>query len=254
MFDNPVRKKIERKEAAYGVLLSWPSTDIVEFLGHLGFEWLWIDAEHGSIGRETCEHLVRACNVTGMVPIVRVPDNNAATILGYLETGALGVVVPHVNTAAEAHAVVEAVKYSPIGKRGAGSGSRTANYGLTQTASEYFRRVNEELIAIAMVEDIVAVRNLDEILAVDGIDAISTGSGDLAMSMGLPGQPGHPEVQKVMDDIEARIIASPKALDVTVKDGAEARAYRQRGARLIEVSFPALIRGTGRDYLSQAKA
>jgi 4-hydroxy-2-oxoheptanedioate aldolase len=253
MLDNPVKKKIERGEAAYGIMVAWPSPDIIEFCGHLGFEYVFIDGEHGSIGRETCEALVRACNLVGMVPIVRVPENNPTTILSYLETGALGIIVPHVNTAAEARAVVNAVKYNPIGKRGAGSTTRVANYGLTQTPSEYFRRANEELLAIALVEEITGYRNLEEILAVEGLDAVSTGPGDLAMSMGLPGQSGHPEVQKLNDEAEARIAASSKVLNVTVKDGAEARASRLRGARLIEVNVPNFLRVAGREYLSQAK-
>jgi len=127
MLENPVLKRIKSGEVCHGVYISWPCPDLVEFCGHLGFSWAFIDAEHGSIGRETCENLVRACNIVGMVPIVRVPENNRAVILSYLETGALGIIAPHVNTAADALALVEAVKYAPLGKRGAGSGSRAAN-------------------------------------------------------------------------------------------------------------------------------
>ncbi len=254
MLDNRVKKKIQAGEVAYGVMVAWPSQDIIEFCGHLGFDYVFIDAEHGSIGRETCEALVRACNLVGMTPIVRVPENNPSVILSYLETGALGIIVPHVNTAADARALVSAVKYAPLGKRGAGSTSRVANYGLTQTPSEYFRRANEETMAIALVEEITGFRNLDEILAVEGLDAISTGPGDLAMSMGLPGQSSHPDVQKINDETEARIAASKVILNVTIKDGADARASRLKGAKMIEVNVANFIRSAGRDFLTLAKS
>jgi 4-hydroxy-2-oxoheptanedioate aldolase len=250
---NPVKKKIDEGEVAYGFYLHWPCPDIVEFAGHLGFEWVFIDAEHGPIGPRECTELIRACNVVGLVPIVRVPENNQATILGYLETGAMGIIAPHVNTASDAQALVDAVKYSPMGKRGAGSGTRAANFGVTQTANEYFRRTNEVTIVSALVEEEAGVRNLDEILAVEGVDVVGIGAGDLAMSMGLPGQANHPDVRKMVDDAEARIAASCKVLDAVVGDAAGARQAVARGARLVAVGIPALLGSAGQSFLAQVR-
>lgn len=244
---NPVKKKITEGEVAYGFYLHWPCPDIVEFAGHLGFEWVFIDAEHGPIGPRECTELIRACNVVGLVPIVRVPENNQATILGYLETGAMGIIAPHVNTAADAQALVDAVRYSPMGKRGAGSGTRAANFGVTQTASEYFRRANEVTIVSALVEEEAGVRNLDEILAVEGVDVVGIGAGDLAMSM------GNPDVRKMVDDAEARIAASGKVLDAVVRDAAGARQAVARGARLVAVGIPALLGSAGQSFLAQVR-
>ncbi len=253
MIENRAKKKIAGGEPAYGVMLSWSSPDLVEFFGYLGFDWIFIDAEHGVIGRDACVELVRACNLTGMTPIVRVPDKSEGTILGYLETGALGVIVPHTNTAADARAAVNAIKYSPLGRRGAGSTTRAANYGLTQTPTEYFRRANEETIVSALVEETEGLRHLDEIMAVEGIDSVGIGPGDLAMTLGLPGQPNHPDVRKMVVDAEARVVAAGKTLDSVVRDAAEAREAAARGSRLIAVSAVSLLASAGRAFLTEVK-
>ncbi len=253
MLENRLKRKVAAGGVAYGVNLAWPCPDLIEFFGHLGFEWVFIDAEHGIIGRESCADLVRACHVTGMTPVVRVPENNVGTILGYLETGALGIIVPHINTAADARAAVDAVKYAPIGRRGAGSTTRAANYGLTQTPSEYFHQANEAVLVSALVEEIEGVNNLAEILAVEGVDIVGIGPGDLSMSMGLPGQPNHPAVRKLKEEGEAKILASGKPLNYVVGDAAGARAAAARGARIIFVGLTNLLGSAGRDFLNAVR-
>ena len=253
MLNNPVKEKVSRGEPSFGVAIAWPAPDLVEFCGYLGFEWAFIDAEHGTIGRESCEAMVRACTLGGMVPVVRVPEINAATILGYLETGALGIIVPHVNSAAEARAAIRAIRYAPLGTRGAGSGTRAARYGLTQTASEYFAHANETILVQLLVEEIEGIRNLDEILAVPGVDVVGIGPGDLSMSMGFPGQPSHPDVQAAVLEAEARIVASGLALDAVVRDVAGALEVMQRGATMIAVSAATLWGNAGRAFLTEVK-
>ncbi len=254
MLENRIKQKMADGQAVYGIYLQWACPDLVEFFGHLGFEWVFIDAEHGIIGRESCADLVRACHVTGMTPVVRVPENNVGTILGYLETGALGIIVPHINTAADARAAVDAVKYAPIGRRGAGSTTRAANYGLTQTPSEYFHQANEAVLVSALVEEIEGVNNLAEILAVEGVDIVGIGPGDLSMSMGLPGQPNHPAVRKLVDAAEARIAASGKTLDAVVTTADQAREAVSRGALMVAMSVASLLSGAGRTFLREVQS
>lgn len=253
MLENRVKKKIAAGETAYGVMVSWDCPDLVEFIGHLGYDWIFIDAEHGIIGPETCQDLARACNLSGMTPIVRVPDKREGTILRYLETGVQGVILPHINTADEASAAVEAIKYGPIGRRGAGSTTRAANYGLTQTPTEYFARANEQVMISAIIEDIIGIRNLDEILGIDGIDTLAVGSGDLAMSLGLPGQVGDPEVQRLTIDAEDRIVRAGKILDVVIGDAAGARESWERGSRMICISTGALLGRAARTFLADVQ-
>ncbi len=252
MLRNPVKEKIERGEVSYGIYLDLPSPDILEFCGHLGFEWAFIDAEHGAIGRETCVEMTRACDVVGMVPIVRVPEIDRGLILSYLEAGALGIIAPHVNTAADARALVEAVKYPPLGRRGAGQ-MRRANYGLTQTSAEWLKRANEITIVDCLVEEIEGVRNLDEILAVEGVDVVGIGPGDLSCTMGLPGQAGHPDVRKVVDEAEARIVASGRILDAVEKDAEGALKAVERGALLVAISFRGLMADACRDFFAKVR-
>jgi 2-keto-3-deoxy-L-rhamnonate aldolase RhmA len=254
MQENRAKKKMAAGEVAWGVMVPWDSPDMVEFFGHLGFDWIFIDSEHAVIGPETCQDLVRACQLSGMTPIVRVYENSEGTILRYLETGALGIIVPHVNTAEDAQAAVNAVKYWPIGRRGAGSTTRAANYGLTQTATEYFAQANEQLLVVALIEEYRGIEKLDEILAVEGLDGIAIGPGDLSMSMGMPGQASHPDVQKLLLDATKRSKVAGKFVSATVGDAASARASADNGAQLIFTSVPSLLGSAGREFLGAVKA
>ena len=253
MISNPLKEKLARGETAYGALVGWPGADMPEFLGFLGFDWIFIDAEHGTIGRESCEAMVRACNVAGVTPIVRVPANDRAMILGYLETGAMGIIVPHVNTAEDARAAVAAVRYLRPGKRGAGSTSRAAHYGLTQPASDYFRQANDAILLMIVIEEAEGVANLEEILAVAGIDAVAVGPGDMALSMGYPGQSNEPAVRRLVEEAEARLARATQAMVTVVGDAEEARAAVNRGADMIIISAARLLSSAAHTFLESAR-
>ena len=253
MITNPLKEKLARGETAYGAIVGWPGADMPEFLGFLGFDWIFIDAEHGTIGRESCEAMVRACNVAGVTPIVRVPANDRATILGYLETGAMGIIVPHVNTADDARAAVAAIRYLSPGKRGAGSTSRAAHYGLTQSARDYFQQANDAIMLIVVIEEAEGVANLEEILAIDGIDAVAVGPGDMALSLGYPGQSGEPAVRHLVEKAETRLARASQALVTVVGDADEARAAVGRGADMIIVSAARLLGEASRAFLDAVR-
>jgi 4-hydroxy-2-oxoheptanedioate aldolase len=119
---------------------------------------------------------------------------------------------------------------------------------LTQTAPEYFAQANREVLLIALVEEKTGFDNLAEILAVDGIDVVAFGPGDLAMSMGLPGQSGHPDVQAIVRRAEERVVASGKTLDALVANADEARAAVARGARLISIGISTMLRAAGHTF------
>ena len=113
MKENTLKQKLDAGQAAFGVMLTFPSAPMVEMLGHLGFDWILIDNEHGSVTVENSEDLIRASELTGMAPIVRPVSNKPEIIAPFLDRGAWGVQIPHVNTAEEARAAVDAVKYPP---------------------------------------------------------------------------------------------------------------------------------------------
>ena len=145
MLVNKVKEKAAGGEVTYGTLLSFPSTDLVRFFGLVGYDWVFIDAEHDPVSPETVSRLVDACHLVGITPFVRVPESTPGTILRFLEAGAVGIIVPHLGNAEDAKAAVAAVRFGPEGQRGAGSTGRTNDFGLTRTPAEYFELANSEL-------------------------------------------------------------------------------------------------------------
>ncbi|MGE3539847.1 MAG: HpcH/HpaI aldolase/citrate lyase family protein [Candidatus Tectimicrobiota bacterium] len=199
MRENTLKKQLYAGKAAFGVMCTFPSPPVVEMLGYLGFDWILLDNEHGSITVDSAEACVTAAELTGMAPIVRPVGNRPEIIAPFLDRGAWGVQVPHVNTAAEARAVVDAVKYGPEGHRGIFSGGRPANYGFQGSTADYAAAANRETLVCVMLEEVEAIDNLPELVKVPGVDVYFIGSGDLSQSMGYTGQQAHPEVQKLME-------------------------------------------------------
>ena len=199
MRENTLKQKLQAGKAVFGVMITFPSAPVVEMLGQLGFDWVLLDNEHGNISVDNVEDLVRAADLTGIAPIVRPVGNRPEIIAPFLDRGAWGVQVPHVNTAAEAEASVDAVKYYPLGHRGIFSRSRPANYGFSGSTEDYIKQANDNTLVCLMLEEVEAIDNLDELVRVDGVDVYFIGSGDLSQSMGFPGQQTHPEVQAQME-------------------------------------------------------
>ena len=199
MRENTLKQKLQAGKAVFGVMITFPSAPVVEMLGQLGFDWVLLDNEHGNITVDNVEDLVRAADLTGIAPIVRPVANRPEIIAPFLDRGAWGVQVPHVNTAAEAEASVDAVKYYPLGHRGIFSRSRPANYGFSGSTEDYIKQANDNTLVCLMLEEVEAIDNLDELVRVDGVDVYFIGSGDLSQSMGFPGQQTHPEVQAQME-------------------------------------------------------
>lgn len=231
MRKNTLKQKLREGKAVFGSMITFPSAPIVEMLGYLGFDWVLIDNEHGSITVDAAEPMICAAELTGVAPIVRPIANRMDSITPFLDRGAWGVQVPHVNTRAEAEAAVAACRYPPVGQRGLFSGGRPAFYGMGgMTTQQYVDKANEEVLVCLMLEEVEAIENIDEIVQVKGIDVLFIGSGDLSASMGLAGQQTHPEVLKLMEDGVKRIRAAgivagcstpdshvPKFLDLGVR-------------------------------------
>src|SRR6185436_15695600 len=197
---NTLKQKLREGKPAFGVMITFPSPPIVEMLGYMGFDWVLIDNEHGSVTVDTSEDMIRAAELTGIAPIVRPVVNRPDSIAPFLDRGAWGVQVPHVNTREEAEAAVAACKYFPDGERGSFSRGRPAEYGMGGvTTQEYFAKANANTLVCLMLEEVVAISNIAEIVRVKGVDVLFIGSGDLSQSMGHPGQQAHPEVQAVME-------------------------------------------------------
>jgi 4-hydroxy-2-oxoheptanedioate aldolase len=249
---NTTKAKLQAGDAAYGLFVRYPDATLAEVLAYQGWDFLVFDGEHGTIEPRDCEHLVRAVELHDVTPVARVPTNQPATILRFLDTGAQGVQVPWVNTGAEAGAVVRAAKYGPLGARGLAS-VRAADFGQRGSLADYVEQANRETLVVVQVETVDAVDHLDEILAVPGIDVVFIGPNDLSHSLGFPGQPQHPTVQTVMQQIAGAVAQSPAALGIMVANLQAAREWRARGARYITINFESLVAPVMRGYLQAAR-
>lgn len=210
MNKNKMKEKLLSGQPAFGASVMIPSPQIVEMIGRLGFDWVMLDCEHGTIALESLELMIIAAEASGLTPIVRPQNKEPDVILRVMDRGAMGVQVPHVNTAADARRVVESVKYHPAGSRGLAAGTRSANYGLGLSATEYVQQANRETLVCVQLEEVEALRNIDEIVRVDGVDVFFIGPSDLSQSMGYPGQTDAPQVRKAIDDAFATIVAAGK--------------------------------------------
>jgi len=234
--NNTAKAKLKAGQAVSVIAPTYTSAGLVELLGRVGFDVIFIDCEHGPAGWDDVENMVRAAELVNVTPIIRVQANDPSTITRALDRGAGGVQVPHVNTRAEAEAAVRHAKFAPIGHRGF-AGGRSA-FGEKMT--EYTRRANAETMVVVMLEEVEALENLDDILKVDEIDVFFVAPGDLAQSMGLPGQMDHPKVQAAIDDAVARIKAAGRVPGGLVTP-ATVQRYRERGVRFLFVSLAAVL-------------
>ncbi|MBD3181473.1 2-dehydro-3-deoxyglucarate aldolase [Candidatus Poribacteria bacterium] len=179
MKKNTVKKKLASEKPAIGAWLSLASWVSAEYMAHAGFDWLVVDTEHSPVGFETTVHCFQAICTTDTIPMARVTWNDPILIKRLLDAGAMGLVIPMVNSPEEAEQAVKAMKFPPEGLRSLGGG-RAMVYG-----SDYFAEANNEIAVIVQIEHIEAVKSAQEILAVDGVDACFIGPNDLAGSMGI---------------------------------------------------------------------
>jgi 4-hydroxy-2-oxoheptanedioate aldolase len=227
---------LARGEAAT-VVTGEMTSDLVDVFGSLGFDGVWIEGEHGPIDFGDIGEFTRAADLWGMTSVARVNLNLPGVIYRTLDQGAQAIVVPHVNTAEEAYAVVEASKFAPVG----GRGSYTSRQGIG--VDDYFTTANNETMAIVLIEDIVAINNLDEILKVDHIDVFFVARTDLAQSMGFVGQPAHPEVDAIVDRAIEQIVAAGR-VPGTIVTSATVAEYVEKGVGFLNVNYtPWLLSG-----------
>ena len=252
MRGNLTKEKIKAGETVYGVFVNVGCPAIVEVISLIGFDFVIFDAEHGPVGVESCEHMVRAADSVNITPIIRVAVNIPQNILRYLDIGALGVQMPMINTKAEAESVVQAVKYPPEGRRGL-AGVRAADYGITGPLGDYVREANRETMVIIHVESMQAVENLKDILTIPDIDVIFIGPNDLSTAMGYPGQVNHPEVQNIIDNLVKEIHAAGKAAGTVAYNLDTLRKCKERGFQYIAHGIVPIIVGAGHEYLKVAR-
>ncbi len=240
MKPNTMKAKLLAGEPAFGVSVMIPSPQLVEMLGILGFDWVLIDCEHGTISLESVELMAMAAETAGITPIARPATKSADDILRVMDRGVMGVQVPHVNSAEDARNAVSAVKYHPLGQRGLAAGGRPSGYGFTGSMELYVQAANRESLVCVQLEEEEAVRNAGEILKVEGVDVFFIGPSDLSQSMGHPGDPKAVPVRQAIDATLDEILAAGKIPGLPA--GAETvHAATEAGALYVYTHLPRLL-------------
>jgi 4-hydroxy-2-oxoheptanedioate aldolase len=232
---NPFKAALARGEPQIGLWLSMAQPYSAEICASAGFDWLLIDGEHAPNDvRSSLAQLQAVAPYRGQ-PVLRSVNSDPALIKQLLDIGAQTLLVPMVDTAEQARAIVAATRYPPLGIRGVGAAiARVSRWG---ARTDYVEVANDEACVLVQAETVTALANLEAICAVDGVDGVFIGPADLAASMGHLGKPGHPEVQAAIEDAIRRISASGKAAGTLTGDVAAARRYLALGARFVAVGI-----------------
>ena len=203
---NLTREKMLAGEKTLGIFMELGTATSAECLGLGGMDYLIIDTEHGPFDPLAALDFIRAARLYNITPFARVQEISRSAILKLLDVGAQGLVIPCVNTVAEAETIVSCGKYMPLGRRGvansAGSGFWYEDYA-TRGMPHYFEFSNRESMLIPQCETLGCLEHLEEIVAIEGIDGIFVGPYDLSTAMGIPGQFDKPEFQEALRHIQA---------------------------------------------------
>jgi 2-keto-3-deoxy-L-rhamnonate aldolase RhmA len=240
MRPNLMKAKLKAGEPTLGCSVMFPSPQIVEMLGHAGFDWVLLDCEHGSLSLADVELMAMAADAVGITPIARPRSNTAPDIQSVMDRGVMGVQVPHINSAEDARRAVSAVKFGPGGARGLAAGTRPDHWGLGPKMPDFTAAANEQSLVCVQLEHEVAIGKVDEILKVEGVDVFFIGPSDLSQSMGHPGNPGAPAVARAIASTRAKIAAAGKICGMPATTENVAALVRD-GVRYIYTHLPRLL-------------
>jgi 4-hydroxy-2-oxoheptanedioate aldolase len=230
---NALKKRLLDGKRALGCWTVLGSPPVIELLAYCGFDYLLLDQEHGFGEPSALLHSLQAmAAMPGCTSVVRVPSNDPNYLKRVLDAGVEGVMVPNVESADEARAVVAACRYPPAGRRGSALGSaRASDYGIR--SADYRKQSSEQLLIVVQIESPKAVDNVEAIAAIDGIDVMFIGPHDLSGTVGQLGDLKHPEVAKLIARAEEGIRRSGKPMGTVPHPGSTWRDMFKRGYHMI---------------------
>lgn len=243
---NRFKTAIAAGDVQVGLWQTLASGLAAEVCATAGFDWLLFDGEHAPNTLQTLLAQVHAVSAYPVEPIARPPIGRPEILKQYLDLGFRTLLIPMVNTAAQACDLVAATRFPPAGVRGVASAAvRASAFG---TTPDYLGTIHERLCLIAQIESADALRSLDDIVGVDGIDAIFIGPADLAASLGYLGNPRHPEVQRAIMLAIGRVRAAGKPVGIFALDAEDAREKIAAGVSFVSVGtdIGLLVNGAGR--------
>jgi 4-hydroxy-2-oxoheptanedioate aldolase len=243
MIENSILKANREGRKAIVAGLTFPSTQIVELVAHAGFDAINLDGEHGAFSPEAIDEMCRLANAFGMSVTARVATIDAYWINLFLDRGVQGILGPHIESREDAQRLADACLFPPDGQRSWGGGRGTLfnedqGIGAKGGKLEYAKWANANMIVSAQIESKKGYDNLDAILSVKGLMAIAGGPNDFAASLGHPGEPDHPERQKLTADAEKRARAAGK---------------KAGGDMSVTFSLQELILSAGREFVAKHK-
>jgi 4-hydroxy-2-oxoheptanedioate aldolase len=236
---NSFKAALKARQPQIGLWLALADSYAAELSAGAGFDWLLIDGEHAPNDIRSILAQLQAIAPHPVAAVVRPPIGETHLLKQLLDIGAQTILVPMIETADEARAMVAAARYPPHGVRGVGSGLARAS--AFSRIPDYLRTADREVCLLLQVESRQALDNLSEILAVDGVDGVFVGPADLAAALGHLGDPGHIEVQRVVEDVLTRITRAGRAAGILTADETLAERYLKLGATFVAVGTDVVL-------------
>ncbi|SJZ54403.1 HpcH/HpaI aldolase family protein [Consotaella salsifontis] len=245
---NSLKAALAEGKTQIGLWSQLANPFVVEMIAGAGFDWIGLDAEHGPSDLVGIYHQLHACLAAGSShPMVRLPSFDKVAIKQYLDIGVQTLLIPQVDSADMARAIVKATRYAPAGERGYCNAPRASNFGRVK---DYPFVAADELFLIAQPESMLAVENLPAMVEVDGIDAFFFGPGDLSADMGHLHQGNHPEIVDVLSKAARVVRDAGKAAGIICSDEALTRRYIDMGFNIVAVGSDQGLLVKGADALA----
>ena len=230
---NHTRERLSNGGTVFGCgLQQYPSAEIPRVFAAAGFDYVFIDMEHGSFDLETVRDMIASSVAAGITPITRVGDVQYSLVARLLDAGAQGIILPRVEDPAVLREALSWMRFPPEGKRGYGVSPAMVDYE-TRTFAEIIEHANRNVLAVAQIETVPALERADELLSAKGLDVIMVGPADLSVSLGVPGQLDHPLLIEAVTALIAKCNAHGVVPGIQARNAAAAKAWAARGMRFV---------------------
>jgi 2-keto-3-deoxy-L-rhamnonate aldolase RhmA len=231
-----LRKRVLSGECVYGTMIRQArDPGAPSIFAAAGYDFVFIDMEHGNYNMETVADLIRGAKSAGMATIIRVPRLETFFISRVLDAGAEGIMVPMTSTKEQAEEIVRYSKYTPLGQRGFGNQTGQTDYRPLKTL-DFMKEANEHTLIVAQIETREAIENVDSILSVEGIDVGLIGPNDLSISLGIPDQMGSEILTKAIDKVVEMAKKKGKATGIHIANIEALRKWRSKGMTVLAYS------------------
>jgi 2-keto-3-deoxy-L-rhamnonate aldolase RhmA len=231
------RQRVLRGDTLLGAFLNLDSPAAAELCARAGFDWLIVDLEHGAGNEAGLVPVLTSIELTSTAPLVRPASGERIRIGRALDLGAIGIMVPRLDTVDEVRQAVSYLRYPPDGVRGVALLTRGARFGTVPHAE--VKSLNQDVVGIIQIESAAAVRRVKEIAAIDGVDVLFVGPSDLSHSLGIPGQLEHEDYLAALDSVVAAASASGKSAGILLRQARDLKRHLELGFRFVGIGSDA---------------